>query len=156
MVKTRQYLEVIMLTHKKVLTVIFYKFANCQCEYFSKLILVASSARGFFSLCTFLWFFFLISRPAEKAQPWTTFPLIIDTQQVTVIFTTWRDSPAKRCQIIFFKMFVRQAFNWFSHFLRICILLFPYNTHTQKFLGSFLHMSIQNMQNFTLISNPWK
>ncbi len=38
-------------------------------------------------------------------------------------------SPAKRCQIIFFKMFVKKFFNWLSHFLRICIILFPKNTH---------------------------
>ena len=35
----------------------------------------------------------------------------------TVIFTTWWDSPAKRCQIIFFKMFVKKVFQLVKPFL---------------------------------------
>ncbi len=34
-----------------------------------------------------------------------------------MIFTTWWDSPAKRCQIIFFKMFVKQVFQLVQPFL---------------------------------------
>ncbi len=34
-----------------------------------------------------------------------------------MIFTTWWDSPAKRCQIIFFKMFVRKVFQLVKPFL---------------------------------------
>jgi hypothetical protein len=34
-----------------------------------------------------------------------------------VIFTTWCDSPAKRCQIIFSKMFVKKVFQWVRPFL---------------------------------------
>ncbi len=49
--------------------------------------------------------------------------------KVSVNFTTWWDSPAKRCQIIFFKMFVKKVFNWFSRFLRICIQVVPKNIH---------------------------
>ncbi len=65
---------------------------------------------------------------------------------VGVIFTTWWDSTAKRCQIISLKMLLRKCFNWLSHFLWICILLVPKKTH----------MCIKNGQNFRLISNPWK
>ncbi len=32
-------------------------------------------------------------------------------------FTTWRDSPAKKCQIIFFKMFVKKVFQLVKPFL---------------------------------------
>ncbi len=34
-----------------------------------------------------------------------------------MIFTTWWDSPAKRCQIIFFKMFVKKVFQLVKPFL---------------------------------------
>ncbi len=34
-----------------------------------------------------------------------------------MIFTTWRDSPAKRCQIIFSKMFVKKVFQLVKPFL---------------------------------------
>jgi hypothetical protein len=34
-----------------------------------------------------------------------------------VIFTTWWDSPAKRCQIIFFTMFVKKVFQLVKPFL---------------------------------------
>jgi hypothetical protein len=51
--------------------------------------------------------------------------------------------------------------NWLSHFLPICIILVPNKTHIRTvhndpkiFLILFLDISIQNTQNFTLISNP--
>ena len=34
-----------------------------------------------------------------------------------MIFTTWWDSPAKRCQILFFKMFVKKVFRLVKPFL---------------------------------------
>jgi hypothetical protein len=57
--------------------------------------------------------------------------------------------------------------NWLSHFLRICIVpatcTSSNNTHVYtlwpknlKLFELFLHRSIQETQNFTLISNPWK
>ncbi len=45
--------------------------------------------------------------------------------QVTVIFITWWDSPAKRFQIIFLKMLENKFLNKLSHLLQICILLVP-------------------------------
>ncbi len=79
-----------------------------------------------------------------------------------MIFTTWWDSPAKRCQIIFFKMFVKKFFNWLSHFLRICIILFPKHTHicmysmTPKFFYFFFNIWVSKKRRiFTLNSNPW-
>ncbi len=59
-----------------------------------------------------------------------------------MIFTTWWDSPIIRCQIIFYKMFVKKVFQLVKPFLRIFIFLFPNNTHIctqwpQKFLNSF-------------------
>ena len=39
------------------------------------------------------------------------------TQYGTVIFTTWWDSPAKRCQIIFSKTFVKKVFQLVKPFL---------------------------------------
>ncbi len=79
-----------------------------------------------------------------------------------MIFTTWWDSPAKRCQIIFLKMFVKKSFSIglaiscefaFYYFRKILI----YVLHDPKFFFvSFLTYECQKTQKFTLISNPWK
>ncbi len=74
-------------------------------------------------------------------------------QQVTVIFTTYGDSPAKRSQIIFLKMIAEivqvkpfLANLHLFHIKLICVLNDP-----NKFLILFLHMSIYNTQNFKVI-----
>ncbi len=67
----------------------------------------------------------------------------------TVILTTWRDSPTKRCQIIFLKIFAKTFFNWLSHFSN-CILRYSKTYRTlfvlndpQIFFIVFLHMNTQ-------------
>ncbi len=67
-----------------------------------------------------------------------------------MIFTSWWDSTAKRCQIIFLKMFVKKVFRFVKPFLaNLNLSSSNKNTHIctqwpQNFFFLFLHMSIKN------------
>ncbi len=70
------------------------------------------------------------------------------------------DSPAKRCQIMFLKMFVKKVFQLIKPFFANLhyTVLFPNNLCTQwpqNFLNSFFGYD-WNTKNFMLISNLWK
>ncbi len=53
----------------------------------------------------------------------------------SVISTTWWDSPAKSCQIIFLKMFIINVFRLLKPSLRICVFRDPKHTSTLVVLG---------------------
>jgi hypothetical protein len=68
-------------------------------------------------------------------------------QEGTVIFTTWWDSPAKRCQIIFSKMFVKKFFQLVKPFLA--------NLHsTSSNIYSYMHS--MTPKNFWFFFGIWE
>ena len=63
-----------------------------------------------------------------------------------MIFTTWWDSPAKRCQIIFFKMFVKKVFQLVKPFLANL-----YSTVSKK----YSYMYSMTLKIFSFFFNIW-
>ncbi len=59
----------------------------------------------------------VVKATGRKHESETHWGIFRGVYKVTVIFTTWWDSPAKRCQIIFFKMFVKKVFQLVKPFL---------------------------------------